>query len=102
MFGPNQPVILHMLELEQAKNALLGVEMELNDGAFPLLHGIVATTDPVTAFTGVDAIVMVSVVNFLSLIFVSCGRLVPSRVWPVWSVRICSPRIWAFSRVKAI
>lgn len=59
MFGPNQNVILHLLEIEQSKPALLGVEMELNDGAFPLLHGIVATTDPVVAFTGVDAIVMV-------------------------------------------
>lgn len=59
MFGPNQNVILHMLEVEQGKNAMLGVEMELNDGAFPLLHGIVATIDPVTAFTAVDAIVMV-------------------------------------------
>jgi malate dehydrogenase len=49
-----------MLEREEAKNTLLGVEMELNDGAFPLLHGIVGTVDPVTAFTGVDAIVMVS------------------------------------------
>jgi malate dehydrogenase len=59
MFGPNNNVILHLLEMEQAKPALLGVEMELNDGAFPLLHGIVATTDPIQAFTGVDAIVMV-------------------------------------------
>lgn len=59
MFGPQQSVILHMLEREEAKNTLLGVEMELNDGAFPLLHGIVGTVDPVTAFTGVDAIVMV-------------------------------------------
>lgn len=33
--------------------------MELDDGAFPLLQGVVATTDPVTAFRGVDAIVMV-------------------------------------------
>lgn len=59
MFGPNQSVILHLLEIEQAKSALLGIEMELNDGAFPLLHGLVATTDPKLAFAGVDAIVMV-------------------------------------------
>jgi len=59
MFGPNQAVILHLLEIEQAKGALLGIEMELIDGAFPLLHGIVATIDPVVAFTNVDAIIMV-------------------------------------------
>jgi len=59
MFGPNQPVILHMLEIEQSKPALLGIEMELIDGAFPLLRGIKATVDPVEAFTGVDAIIMV-------------------------------------------
>jgi len=59
MFGPNQAVILHMLEREEAMGALQGIEMELNDGAFPLLHGMVATADPVLAFTNVDAIVMV-------------------------------------------
>jgi len=59
MFGPNQKVILHLLEIENAKNALLGIEMELVDGAYPLLNGIVATVDPVVAFTGVDAIIMV-------------------------------------------
>jgi len=59
MFGPNQNVILHLLEIETSKPALLGIEMELVDGAFPLLRGVVATTDPVQAFTGVDAIVMV-------------------------------------------
>jgi len=59
MFGPNQQVILHLLEIEQAKGALLGIEMELIDGAFPLLNGIVATVDPIAAFTNVDAIIMV-------------------------------------------
>eukprot|EP01126_Amoeba_proteus_P021438 TRINITY_DN2177_c0_g1_i6.p1 TRINITY_DN2177_c0_g1~~TRINITY_DN2177_c0_g1_i6.p1 ORF type:complete len:370 (-),score=60.09 TRINITY_DN2177_c0_g1_i6:102-1211(-) len=58
-FGPHQPVILHLLEIEPAKKALEGVKMELDDGAFPLLVGIVATTDPVTAFKDVNVIVMV-------------------------------------------
>jgi len=59
MFGPDQKVFLHLLEIEQAKKAVLGIEMELYDGAFPLLEGVLATTDPVQAFTGVEAIIMV-------------------------------------------
>jgi malate dehydrogenase len=59
VYGPNQPVILHLLEIEQAKKAVLGIEMELSDGAYPLVAGLVATTDPAQAFTGVDAIIMV-------------------------------------------
>src|SRR6185437_12694832 len=46
MFGPNQPVILHLIELadEKAMAALQGVCMELDDCAFPLLKGIVPTS----------------------------------------------------------
>jgi malate dehydrogenase len=43
MFGPNQPVILHLIEIEPALPALQGVVMELDDCAFPLLKGVVAT-----------------------------------------------------------
>lgn len=39
MLGPNQPVILHMLDIEPAAEALEGVKMELIDSAFPLLKG---------------------------------------------------------------
>ena len=46
MLGPDQPVILQMLEIPQALGALDGVTMELEDGAFPLLEGTVATDDP--------------------------------------------------------
>ncbi len=45
MLGPDQPVILQLIEIPPAMNALEGVVMELNDCAFPLLHGIVATSD---------------------------------------------------------
>src|SRR5438132_3888014 len=45
MFGPNQPVILHLLEIEPALPALNGVVMELDDCAFPLLKGIVPTAN---------------------------------------------------------
>ena len=40
MLGPDQPVVLQLLEIPPAMNALEGVAMELNDGAFPLLAGI--------------------------------------------------------------
>ena len=39
MLGPDQPVILHLLDIEPAKAALEGVKLELLDAAFPLLHG---------------------------------------------------------------
>lgn len=54
MLGPDQPVILHMLEITPALPALEGVIMELNDCAFPLLHGTVATDDANVAFKDVD------------------------------------------------
>jgi hypothetical protein len=39
MFGSDQPIILHLLDVEPAKNALEGLRMELVDGAYPLLEG---------------------------------------------------------------
>ena len=54
MLGPDQPVILHLLEITPALDALNGVVMELNDCAFPLLQGIVATDDATVAFKDVD------------------------------------------------
>ena len=54
MLGPDQPVILHLLEITPALGALQGVVMELNDCAFPLLHDIVATDNLDEAFKDVD------------------------------------------------
>ena len=54
MFGPQQPVILHLIEIPPALEALNGVVMELHDGAFPLLKGIVATADLNEGFRGVN------------------------------------------------
>ncbi|XP_077227207.1 malate dehydrogenase [Tasmannia lanceolata] len=59
MLGTDQPVILHMLDIPPAAEALNGVKMELVDAAFPLLKGVVATTDVVEACTGVNVAVMV-------------------------------------------
>jgi len=53
-FGPDQPVILHMIELEAALPALKGVVMELEDCAFPLLKGCVATSSLDEGFKGVN------------------------------------------------
>ena len=52
MFGPDQPVILQLIEapIEKALQALGGVAMELDDCAFPLLKGIVQTSDPNVGF----------------------------------------------------
>jgi malate dehydrogenase len=50
LFGPNQPVILQLLEITPALPALNGVAMELEDCAFPLLADMVLTDDPNRAF----------------------------------------------------
>src|ERR1700693_4718766 len=54
MFGPTQPVILHLIEIEPALPALAGVVMELDDCAFPLLKGIVPTANLDEGFRGVN------------------------------------------------
>ena len=56
MFGPDQPVILHLVEIpdEKVQAALGGVVMELDDCAFPLLKGIVPTGDLAEGFKGVN------------------------------------------------
>jgi malate dehydrogenase len=52
LFGPDQPVVLRLLEIEPGMKALEGVVMEIDDCAFPLVGGIVTTTDLNTAFDG--------------------------------------------------
>ncbi len=54
MFGPDQPVILHLIEIEPALPALGGVVMELQDCAFPLLKEIVPTASLDEGFSGVN------------------------------------------------
>jgi malate dehydrogenase len=54
MFGPNQRVILHLIEIEPALPALKGVVMELDDCAFPLLEGVVPTASLEEGFRGVN------------------------------------------------
>jgi len=54
VFGMDQPVILHLLDIPPAAIALDGVKMELEDLGCPLLAKVVATTDPANGFCGVD------------------------------------------------
>ena len=74
MLGPDQPVILQLLEITPALDRSRGVVMELDDCAFPLLAGVEQTDDPNVAFGGVDY-----------------ALLVGSRPAPrAWSARTCS------------
>jgi malate dehydrogenase len=59
MLGKDQPVILQLLEITQALQALKGVVMELDDCAFPLLHGVVTSDDAKVAFRDVDIALLV-------------------------------------------
>ncbi len=61
MLGKDQPVILQLLEIpdEKAQKALGGVMMELDDCAFPLLAGMVPTSDPMVAFKDVEYALLV-------------------------------------------
>jgi malate dehydrogenase len=64
MFGPKQPVLLHLIEIpdEKALNALQGVCMELEDCAFPLLQGVVPTASLVEGFKGVNWALLVGAI----------------------------------------
>jgi len=61
MLGKDQPVILQLLEIpdEKAQKALKGVMMELDDCAFPLLHGMAPASDPMVAFKDIDIALLV-------------------------------------------
>jgi len=61
MLGKDQPVILQLLEIpdEKAQKALKGVMMELDDCAFPLLHGMIPASDPKVAFKDADVALLV-------------------------------------------
>ena len=61
LLGKDQPVILQLLEIpdEKAQKALKGVMMELEDCAFPLLAGMEAHSDPLTAFKDTDYALLV-------------------------------------------
>ena len=94
MFGPDQPVILHLIEIEPALPALQGVVMELQDCAFPLLKGIVPTASLEEGFKGVNWALLVGSVprkagmerkDLLSIngkIFIGQGRAIAAHAAP--------------------
>jgi malate dehydrogenase len=94
MFGLQQPVILHLVEIEAALPALGGVVMELDDCAFPLLKGIVATANLDEGFRGVNWALLVGSVprkagmerkDLLGIngkIFIGQGRALQSNAAP--------------------
>src|SRR6266705_4030059 len=59
LLGPEQPVVLRMLEIEPAMKALEGVAMELDDCAFPMLAGMEVTSKPEEAFEGANWVLLV-------------------------------------------
>src|ERR1700679_4017334 len=59
LFGPDQPIVLRLLEIEPAMKSLEGVIMELDDCAFPLVADIEATSDLATAFSGTNVALLV-------------------------------------------
>ena len=59
MFGPDQPVILRLLEIPQALSSVHGVGMELEDCALPLLYDIVLTDDPAIGFREADYAILI-------------------------------------------
>ena len=59
LFGPDQPINLHLIEIEPALPVLTGVVMELNDCAFPTLNKILPTADPAIGFGDVDYVFLI-------------------------------------------
>jgi malate dehydrogenase len=59
LYGPDQPIILQLLDLPQMQQKVRGTVMELEDCAFPLLAGVEMTDDPAVAFRDVDAAMLV-------------------------------------------
>ena len=59
VFGEDQPIVLHLLDIPHMMGVLGGVVMEINDCALPLVKKVVATDNPEVAFTNADAAFMV-------------------------------------------
>src|SRR6185436_7075750 len=110
LFGPNQPVILHLVDIEPALPVLQGVVMELDDCAFPLLKGIVATADLDEGFKGVNWALLVGSVprkqgmerkDLLGIngkIFVGQGQAIQNNAAPDFRVLVvgnpCNTNCW--------
>jgi malate dehydrogenase len=90
-YGKDQPIVLQLLEIPTGMKALEGVAMELDDAAFPLLHGITLSDDANKAFEGVNQAFLVGsrprtkdmnradLINANGPIFVGQGRAIAER-----------------------
>ena len=67
VFGPNQPMILQLLDIPPAMGILGGLLMELDDCAFPLVKKVVATADPMEAFKVIIQLDQLKVVHVPTL-----------------------------------
>lgn len=110
VFGMDQPVSLHLIEIPQAMEALKGVVMELDDCAFPLLHSVVPTSDLNEGFKDVNWALLVGSVprkagmerqELLSIngkIFVGQGRAIEANAAPDVRVLVvgnpCNTNCW--------
>src|SRR5579871_1776067 len=54
IFGQHQPIILHLLDIAPMVSVLRGIQMELEDGCFPLMKEVHLFTDPMLAFKDID------------------------------------------------
>ena len=77
MLGKDQPVILQLLDLPQAQNAVKGVMMELQDCAFPLLADMFTTDDPEVAFKDAQIAILVGSRAAKAWNVPTCCRLMP-------------------------
>lgn len=59
LFGPNQPISLHLLDIETGFKSLQGVVMELEDCSYPLLRNIEISVDPFTVFSSIDIAILI-------------------------------------------
>lgn len=59
MLGPDQPVILQLLDIPDSLEKLKGTVMEVDDCAFPLVHSVIPSADPMEAFDGTDYALLV-------------------------------------------
>lgn len=95
VFGPNQKLVLHLLDIPPMMEVLNGVVMELADCALPLLAGVVPTADPAVAFKDVSAAFLVGAMPRECLritIFSLIDTLFGFQVNKAWNARIsCQP-----------
>src|SRR6185369_9109685 len=110
VFGPEQPVVLHLIEIEPALSALRGVVMELDDCAFPLLEGMMPTANLDEGFRGVNWALLVGSVprkqgmerkDLLGIngkIFVGQGQAIQNNAAPDFRVLVvgnpCNTNCW--------